>query len=114
MLLAQRQVRPPPTINMTHNPLEDLRLVAGVGTELGIQVLQLDLLAAEVVGEAPKCGAAILFALLIIEVMVLDPLPHEIRLLFEARAHLAPDSSSTRVVIYGSRIPSYSCALCKT
>jgi hypothetical protein len=52
---------------MSDDAAEYLRLVGGLGAQLLVEVLQLDLLAAEVVRETAKGRGCILFALFIVE-----------------------------------------------
>jgi hypothetical protein len=52
---------------MTDHTAEDLRFVRRMDTKLGIEVLKLDLLTTEVLGEATKLAAFVLVALFIVE-----------------------------------------------
>ena len=81
---------------MAYYAFEQLRFV-GLSSDLSIQILQLDLFPSEVVAKPAKLGSIILFASFVFEVVVLDPLPDEVRLLFQSGAHLAVSVSSLGV-----------------
>ena len=63
-------------VDVTYNTLEDGWLVR-VGAYVGIEVLQLDLLAAKVLWEAAEAGCAVLVAILVLKLMALDAFAHE-------------------------------------
>lgn len=63
------------------DPFKDLRRVRRRGAKLGVEVLQFDLLAPEVVAKAPKLALVILLTLFIVEAVLLDTLPHLRRVL---------------------------------
>jgi len=56
---------------MSDNALEDLRLIGRLGAKLVVEVLELDLLASEVVGKAAKGRSIILFAFFVLECVYL-------------------------------------------
>ena len=62
--------------DMCDYPLEDLRRIRGCGAKLGVEVLQLDLLAPEVVAKPSEFAFIVLFAFLVGEAVVLDALSH--------------------------------------
>ena len=90
MQILQRRLRI--SIDMTHDSLEDLGLVLGLRPQLRVQVLQLDLLAPEVLIEAAEGGALVLLAALILEGMALDALANQLRLVVKSRSHCASRS----------------------
>lgn len=62
--------------DMSDDSLEDLRLV-GRGAHVSVEVLELDLLAPEVVAEAMELAALVLFPILAVKGMPFDALPHQ-------------------------------------
>jgi hypothetical protein len=61
--------------DMRDDALEDLGEIRRRRPELRIQVLELNLLAPEVISESSKVACAILFAFLMVKAVVLDSLP---------------------------------------
>lgn len=68
-------------------PLEDLRGIRGRSAKLGVEILELDLLAAEVVAKPSELAFIVLVALLVGEAVVLDALPHLRGVLVQQAAH---------------------------
>lgn len=73
--------------NMRNYPLEDLRRIRGRGTKLGVEVLELDLFAPEVVAKTSELAFIVLFTLLVGEAVVLDALPHLRGVLVQQATH---------------------------
>lgn len=72
--------------NMSNYSLENLRFVRS-GTQIGVEILQLDLLAAEVVAKSTKLATLVLVTLLILKLVIFYPLAHQRRILFQYAAH---------------------------
>lgn len=72
--------------DMRHDALEQLRLVRG-RAHVGVEVLELDLLAPEVVAEAVKLAALVLLPSFIFKGVALDPFPDLGRVLVQDAAH---------------------------
>lgn len=63
------------TGDMSNYALEDLGLVRG-SAQIGIEVLELDLFAPEVVAEAAKRAALVLVTIFIVELVAFDSFSH--------------------------------------
>lgn len=54
-------------IDVRDDAAEDLWVICGVGAQLGVEVLKLDLLASEVLGEAAELAAGVFIAFFVVE-----------------------------------------------
>lgn len=73
--------------DMRDYPLEDLRRIRGRSAKLGVEVLEFDLLAPEIVAKTSELAFIVLFALLVGEAVVLDALPHLRGVLVQQATH---------------------------
>lgn len=72
--------------DVSNYSLEDLGLVR-CGSQIGVEILKLDLLAPEVVSKSTKLAALIFIASLIVKFVSLNPLAYKRRVLFQYAAH---------------------------
>ena len=68
-------------VDMCHDPFEYLGLVTGLASDIGIEVLEFDLLSPKVVVKAAKGRTLVLFPILAVKLVAGDALPDRLGVL---------------------------------